>query len=929
MGKQTLVLPVYNIAPSADHAGTAAVFGFTPPLQSPVYILGYDRSTAQTGPANELEPNFTLNADFGEYFEINNLPTTNPVLGNVSILGSTLVFYGDPSAEAGDGSGTPFLTMPSQCAGPQTSYLSTDTYQNPGSFQTISYTTQLPDGTPVGASGCNGLTFPTSGPFAPSLTVTPVNGSGQAVGSAANDAPTGVNINLEVPQPTNFTTSPIVPEARSITTTLPLGFSINPGAGSTVQTCTDAAFNVTDPAPGNACAGVTPVGTVSITTPLLTQPLTGNVYLATPANDEPPYRLFIDAEQAGVTTNPLIVRLEGSISPDPNTGQLTTTFDTTPQVQPQYQDGIPQVPFSDLSLSLNGGPNAVLASSLACGPATASASLDPYSDSDGSTAPPATLDGSLTVAADNSGTPCPTTPAFSLTPSVSESTAQAGAHTSFTLNVTRSPGQQYLSSISATLPAGLLGAIASVPLCPSAVAVAGNCGVQSPLSLIGTTTVASGAGSSTVSLTGNVYLTGPVNGDPFGMSIVVPAAVGPFNLGVVDLLAGISIDPTTSRLTISSTLPQVFGGVPLRVQSVSIAISRANFLTNPTSCGPLTLNGTLGGTAGSFAGFTTAVGAAQTLSAPFQVTGCSSLPFTPTIVATTSGKTSEANGASLDVKLTQPAGQANTKSVAIQIPSQLAARYTTEQAACPAATYAKGPSNCPASTIVGSVTATTPLLPGSLTGPAYYVYQATSGLPNVDVVLSGDGVTFDLTVSNNLNSKGLVSSLNAPDVPISSFELNFGEGPHSLLSANGNLCSGSITTPITLVAQSGAQIARTVPIGVTGCSSSGQVGVLGYQVTTRHIVKVTVKVPSAGRVTASGKYLKTTRVKAKKAGKVTVSVPLTIAGVSKLQIHKTLKLKVKVAFVPSAKGAKSSTKTVSVTVHSATPKAKPKAKKKK
>ena len=933
IGNVTLQFPVYNITITPDHAGAASVFGFNPILGGNVYVLGYDRTTAQGGSADDIQSGDSFDADFGEYFEIDNLPTTVP------IVKSALVFFGNPSGALGYTPGTPFLTMPSQCAGPQTSYLSVDTYQDPGDFQTSDYTT------PEGASGCNGLTFPTSGPLAPSLTVTPVNESGQAVGSVANDSPAGVNIDIKIPQPTNSTQ--IQPEARSVTTTLPPGFSINPGAGASVQTCSDIAFNVADPAPGNACAGVAPVGTVSITTPLLSHPLTGNVYLGQPlgpdtgtypATPGTPYRLFVDAEQTGVTTNPIIVRLEGTITADPSTGQLTTTFDTTPQLPTTPVDlqteGVPQVPFSDLSLTLDGGPTSVLASPLACTSATASASLDPYSDSNGSSAPPATLTGSVTVAADNSGSPCPSTPPFQLTPSISESTAQAGAATQFVLNVTRPPGQQYLSSISATLPAGLLGSIASVPLCSTALAEAGACPASSE---IGTTTVTSGAGSSSVTLSGTVYLTGPVGGYPFGMSIVVPAVVGPYDLGSVPILAGISINPTTSQLTITSDLPQVltppaitgYGGVPLRVQSVSIAITRPNFLTNPTSCGPLTLTGTLGGTAGTFAGFGSTIGATQAISVPFQVANCAALPFTPTLTATTNGVTTQAAGASLEVKLTQPAGQANTKSVSIQIPSQLAARYETEQNACPAATFAKGPSNCPASTIVGQVTATTPLLPGSLTGPAYYVYQTGVGLPNIDVVLTGDGVTFDLTVSNNLNSKGLVSSLNAPDVPISSFELNFGQGPHSLLSANGALCGQSIKLATTLDAQSGASKTVTVPVTVANCSRNGSVGVLGYTVTTKHIVKVSIKVPAAGRVTGSGKYLKTTRKTAKQAGKVTLSIPLTIAGVSKLQRKKTLKLKVKVAYVPSAKGFKRSTKTVNVTVRNSKAKAKPKKKRKK
>ncbi len=62
-----------------------------------------------------------------------------------------------------------------------------------------------------------------------------------------------------------------------------------------------------------------------------------------------------------------------------------------------------------------------------------------------------------------------------------------------------------------------------------------------------------------------------------------------------------------------------------------------------------------------------------------------------------------------------------------------------------------------------------------------------------------------------------------PDVPISSFEVNLPQGPHSALTENlakknkGTFCHSSLTMPTTIIAQNGARIAQTTKIAVTGC----------------------------------------------------------------------------------------------------------------
>jgi hypothetical protein len=65
-------------------------------------------------------------------------------------------------------------------------------------------------------------------------------------------------------------------------------------------------------------------------------------------------------------------------------------------------------------------------------------------------------------------------------------------------------------------------------------------------------------------------------------------------------------------------------------------------------------------------------------------------------------------------------------------------------------------------------TATTPALPVTLAGPAYFVSNGGEAFPDLIVVLQGDGVTVDLTGTTFISKQGITSSTFAtvPDVPV-------------------------------------------------------------------------------------------------------------------------------------------------------------------
>jgi hypothetical protein len=197
------------------------------------------------------------------------------------------------------------------------------------------------------------------------------------------------------------------------------------------------------------------------------------------------------------------------------------------------------------------------------------------------------------------------------------------------------------------------------------------------------------------------------------------------------------------------------------------------------------------------------------------------LAFKPKLTAKTSGKTSRANGASLSVKLTYPAGpyDANIARVKVDLPKQLPSRLTTLQKACLAATFESNPANCPAASIVGHATATTPVLPVPLTGPAYFVSHGGEAFPDLIIVLQGYGTTVDLVGTTFINKAGITSSTfkTIPDVPVGTFEMTLPQGKYSALAANGNLCKSKLAMPTAFVGQNGAVIHTSTPITATGC----------------------------------------------------------------------------------------------------------------
>lgn len=829
----TLEGHVYNLV---QPPGVPAEFGAAISLE-PLGLPGvYSHTLLEGGVSWHKEEGLDkqiipTSGDYHDIFKIHNIGESPP------LLESTLIYDG----QAGHG----FLTVPSTCTGPMTSYIEVEA--NTGAVAKSSFTT------PVGPSGCSEV------PFAPSIKVEP--------STTAPDLPDAAKMIVSVPQ--NEDAAAINSSSlKTAEITMPEGMTLNPSAANGLVACTDAQF--AKGVGSSSCPAESKIGTVKLEVPTLPAgSLSGSVYVGQPIAGASPssgheYRIFVVAES---TRYGVEVQLEGKVVVNESTGRVKTIIDENPQA-----------PFSSFILELGNGAHTPLANPILCGNATTSASLAPY------TGLPAALPTDAFAVACSGNVP------FSgITQATSAAPTTAGSNTSFTFTLNRPDGRQYLSTVSTTLPDGLLAKIPSVPLCGEAQANAGACPAASQ---IGKVSVSVGSGGSPYVLVGTVYLTGPYGpqpgpfgGAPYGLSIVVPAEkVGPYNYGQIVTRAAINVDHYTGRVSISSQLPTIVGGVPLRMKSLTVSVTHPNFMFNPTSCATLSTDTAL----------TSTFGAGASVSTPFAVSGCGSLAFKPQFSAYTNAKTSRAHGASLRVLLKETAGNANIKSVATTLPLKMPSRNSTLKQACPEAQFNRNPYGCPGGSWVGGVSATTPALPGKLTGPVFMVSHGGAAFPDLDLVVKGDGVTMILVGNTNI-SKGITHTTFAtlPDVPVSSFELNLPTGPHSALAANGSFCKHKMYLPMSIVGQNGKTVKQKTRIHVAGCP----VRVIGHR---RHgrSATITVVTPSAGRLSTSGKDLRVTHKRVGKAGVAKIKVKLSRRG-ERMMASRRLRIRVKVSFRPA------------------------------
>jgi hypothetical protein len=608
------------------------------------------------------------------------------------------------------------------------------------------------------------------------------------------DTASGLDVDLRVPQ-TQSPTTPSPSEIRAVTTTLPRGFSISPSAADGKTACTDqeGSFGTVDAA---RCPEHSKVGTLSLDSSALPGPISGAIYLGQPLPGDR-YRLFLAAD--GYATH---VKIAGTVRPDPADGRVTVSF-----------PNLPQSPFQQFSMHFFGSERGLLTTPTACGTYAVETTFVPWD----AVLPNQTSTSFFAINSGPGGSSCPgqTRP---LRPQFRAGSADntAGAYSPFGLEVARPDGDQNVTGLDITTPPGFLAKLAGVSYCPdgalASLADPGYSGLAetaSPAcpasSLIGTAVTSVGAGSRPLFTSGRVYLTGPYKGAPIGLAIVVPAVAGPYDLGNVIVRAAAHIDPRTARITeLSDEIPQIIGGIPLRLRSIQVNLDRPGFALNPTGCDRSATTARVLGNEG----------ASADLASPFQVANCASLDFGPKLSLRLSGGVKRRGHPAIHATLAAKPGESNIARVSAALPK--GELLDNDHLGSPCTRPQFDADNCPAGSQLGTAEAVTPLLDQPLRGKVYLRTSPNHKLPDIVADLEGQ-IDIELVGKVDTVHGGSLRTTfeGVPDAPVTSFHLDLEGGARGLLQNSKSLCGKPKRAEVKMSGHNGAVVKSKPKLKVT------------------------------------------------------------------------------------------------------------------
>ena len=537
-------------------------------------------------------------------------------------------------------------------------------------------------------------------------------GGAMSASAGETDSPAGIELGLELPRnpdPDGLET----PLLEGATLTLPDGMSINPAAADGLGACTPEQIGLrSEGSPAEpirfdadppACPASAKLGEGAVDTPLLEEPLAGEVYFATPFRNpfHAPLALYLAFDGPGFTA-----KLAARVERDDHSGRLQARIES-----------LPPVPIASVSLSVPGGERGPLITPVRCGASPFELRLAPRSGQ-----PAASVAGDARFAAPP-GRHCAADGSGAGGSLLQAGSRDATANGSSPL-VVRLEGSD-IRGFEVMLPRGLAARVGGLELCgEGSIGSAEQRGVGKgaaeerdpscpPGSRVGSLLAGIGPSARPLFVRGDVYLAGPYKGAPFSLVAITPAIAGGkagdplFDLGTVVDRVALDVNPRTAEVGARAVaLPSVLAGIPLRIASLRLVLDRPGFMRNPSDCGALSVAAIL----------ESGDGTSSRPSSGFRATGCERLRFRPRLrFSAWAGRRGRSRA--LRAVLRAGADEAAIARARVTLPASMLPDRGRKS-------------------IVGRASATSALLGASLSGP---VYLRSAGKRSSELVLALSG----------------------------------------------------------------------------------------------------------------------------------------------------------------------------------------------
>lgn len=384
------------------------------------------------------------------------------------------------------------------------------------------------------------------------------------------------------------------------------------------------------------------------------------------------------------------------------------------------------------------------------------------------------------------------TPCSSCTPS--SSTFTAGGDSSYTTTIVLDTGNGTPQTLSTQLASGLLANLSSNTALSCLTTTTDNASC-----VIGGGTISTALASPDNSLPFTAYMVAPSAGNIVGVDFVVTI---PSPVTTVHLTGEISVQQLSSGPVVATQTTDLSNLGPVQADVTGLTFNVNGTLPDgspltrmPSACTPASPTSLT---------VTYLLGPETTVASPdVNVSStCDTLPYNPHVTGSATRDVGD-TGTQVVTEVTQTAAEAATASTTLLLPPNVVQPN--------AGALALSNSTTP----VGSVTATTPLLPSSipLTG-SVFLSVSSSLSASLQIIFTSP---LPITIHGAQNPDGSLTFAGTPDLPLTDLKVTLFGGAEALFMSSCAVQSGTLNAGFT--GQNGAAVSASSTFALSGCPS--------------------------------------------------------------------------------------------------------------